>query len=179
LRGGRYGLARSGICSALLFKRLELEKAWHTNGRQQRSTTKIEAPSSGLCFIFGLWPLDCTKTLVHVAKEVYMFLQERGGAHFIAGFGFGLAGGCLIGLLYAPQAGRRTRRQIAAALEDGADYVKAKAEDTGDYVHTQTSHLRNEAGELLNRGKEAIQEGRAALESTLDAGANLYRHATR
>jgi hypothetical protein len=31
-----------------------------------------------------------------------MLLQER-GAHFIAGCGFDLSGGCLIGLLYAPQ----------------------------------------------------------------------------
>jgi gas vesicle protein len=56
-----------------------------------------------------------------------MLLQERGAANFIAGFGFGLAGGCLIGLLYAPQPGRRTRHEIVAALEHGADYVKAKA----------------------------------------------------
>jgi gas vesicle protein len=108
-----------------------------------------------------------------------MLLQERGTANFIAGFGFGLAGGCLIGLLYAPRAGRRTRHEIVAALEHGADYVKAKAEDTGDFVHTQTSHLRNEAGELLDRGKAALQEGRAGIESTLEAGAKLYRQATR
>jgi gas vesicle protein len=107
-----------------------------------------------------------------------MLLQER-GAHFIAGFGFGLAGGCLIGLLYAPQAGRRTRRETVAALEHGADYVKGKAEDTGDFVHAQTARLRHEADELLDRGKAAIQEGRAGIESTLEAGAKLYRQATR
>jgi len=107
-----------------------------------------------------------------------MLLQKRGAAHFIEGFGFGLAGGCLIGLLYAPKAGRRTRHEIVSALEHGADYVKAKAEDTGDYVHEQTSHLRNEAGELLKRGKAAIQEGTASLESTLEAGAKLYRQVT-
>ena len=107
-----------------------------------------------------------------------MLLQERGAAHFVAGFGIGLAGGCLIGLLYAPQAGRRTRREIVAGLEHGADYVKAKAEDTVDFVHTQTSHLHDEAGELLNRGKAAIQEGRAGIESALEAGAKIYRQAT-
>src|SRR6266446_5788301 len=108
-----------------------------------------------------------------------MLLQDRGVAYFVAGVGFGLAAGCLIGLLYAPQAGRRTRRQIAAALEDGADYVKSKAEDTGDYVQKQTSHLRNEAGDLLDRGKAAIEEGKAGLESAVATGAKLYRQATR
>jgi gas vesicle protein len=152
-------------------------KACHANSRIMVDNEKLRH-SSRFCFIFGLWPLDCTQTVVHVAKEVYMLLPERSAAHFIAGFGFGLAGGCLIGLLYAPQAGRRTRQQIVAALEDGADYVKAKAEDTGDYVHKQTSHLRNEAGEFLKRGKAAIQEGTAGIESTLEAGAKLYRQAT-
>jgi gas vesicle protein len=107
-----------------------------------------------------------------------MSLQDRGVAYFVAGVGLGLAAGSVIGLLYAPQAGRRTRRQIAAALEDGADYVKSKAEDTGDHIQKQTSHLRNEAGELLGRGKAAIEEGRSGIESAIAAGAKLYRQAT-
>jgi gas vesicle protein len=108
-----------------------------------------------------------------------MLLQERGVSYFVAGVGLGFAAGSLIGLLYAPQAGRRTRRQIATALEDGADYVTSKAEDTGDYIQKQTSHLRDEAGELLDRGKAAIEEGRAGIESAIAAGAKLYRQATR
>src|SRR5260370_5987648 len=108
-----------------------------------------------------------------------MLMQERGVAYFVAGIGFGIAAGSLIGLLYAPQAGRRTRRQIAAALEDGADYVTSKAEDTGDYIQKQTSHLRHEAGELLDRGKAAIDEGRAGIESAIATGAKFYRQATR
>jgi gas vesicle protein len=108
-----------------------------------------------------------------------MLMEDRGVAYFVAGIGFGIAAGSLIGLLYAPQAGRRTRRQIAAALGDGADYVKSKAEDTGDYIQKQTSHLRDEAGELLDRGKAAIEEGRADVESAIAAGTKLYRQATR
>jgi gas vesicle protein len=108
-----------------------------------------------------------------------MLSQERGIAYFVAGVGFGVAAGSLIGLLYAPQAGRRTRRQIAATLEDGADYVTSKVEDTSDYIKKQTSHLRDEAGELLERGKTAIEDGRAGIESAVAAGAKFYRQATR
>jgi gas vesicle protein len=107
-----------------------------------------------------------------------MLLRERGTTHFIVGLGIGLAAGCLIGLLYAPQAGRRTRRKIVAALEDGADYVKSKAEDAGDYVHKEASHLHNEAGKLMERGKALLKEGRTNVESTLEAGVKLYRQAT-
>jgi gas vesicle protein len=107
-----------------------------------------------------------------------MLLRERGATHFIVGLGCGLTAGCLIGLCYAPQKGGRTRRKIVAALEDGADYLKSKAEDTGDYIHVEASHLRNEAGKLLDRGKAVLEEGRASVESTLEAGAELYRQAT-
>ena len=108
-----------------------------------------------------------------------MLLRGRNAAHFITGLGFGLASGCLIGLLYAPQAGRRTRRQIVAALEDGADYVNSKAEGTGDFIQKQASHLRNEASKLLDCGKAALEEGRASIESTVEAGTKLYRQVTR
>jgi gas vesicle protein len=141
-------------------------------GKFERDSSRLARPLQA-----GLWPLDCTDFAWQ--RRLSMLLQDRGVAYFVAGVGFGLAAGCLIGLLYAPQAGRRTRRQIAAALEDGADYVKSKAEDTGDYVQKQTSHLRNEAGDLLDRGKAAIEEGKAGLESAVAAGAKLYRQATR
>ena len=108
-----------------------------------------------------------------------MLVNDRAVRHFAAGVGFGIATGSLIGLLYAPQAGRRTRRQIAAALEEGTEYVKSKAEDTGDYIQKQTTHLRNGAGELVDSGKAAIEEGKAGIESAISAGAKLYRQATR
>jgi gas vesicle protein len=108
-----------------------------------------------------------------------MLLRERGTTHFIVGLGIGLAAGCLIGLLYAPQAGRRTRRKIVAALEDGANYVKSRAEDADDYVHREASHLHNEVGKLVERGKALLEESRTSIESTLEAGAKLYRQATR
>jgi gas vesicle protein len=108
-----------------------------------------------------------------------MSVGNRGtAAPFIAGVGFGLAAGCLMGLLYAPQAGRKTRRHIVTALEDSADYMKSKVEDTSDYINKQTTHLRNEAGELLERGRTAIEGGIAGIESAVEAGGELYRRAT-
>jgi hypothetical protein len=56
-----------------------------------------------------------------------------------------------------------------------ADYVKPKVEDTSDYLHKQTSHFRNEGSELVDRGKAALDGGRAGVESVLEAGAKFYR----
>lgn len=108
-----------------------------------------------------------------------MLLHHRWITYFVAGIGFGLTAGTLIGLLYAPQTGRRTRRRMAAAVEDGADYVKSKAEDAGDHIQRRASDLCNDAGELLERGREAIEKSRAGVESAISAGARLYRQATR
>jgi gas vesicle protein len=108
-----------------------------------------------------------------------MSLQERDIFKFAYGFGCGLGAGFLIGLLYAPQAGRRTRRQIVSAVQDGADNIKSKAEDTSDYIHKQTSRLSKETGDLLDRGKAVIENGRSGIESALESSANLYRQAMR
>jgi hypothetical protein len=60
-------------------------------------------------------------------------------------------------------------------MEDGVEYVKSKAEDTGKYIRGKTSRLQNEADELLDRGKAAIEKGQAHLESAVSAGTDLYR----
>jgi len=108
-----------------------------------------------------------------------MSLQNRVVPYFVGGLGVGLAVGGLLGLLYAPQSGRRTRRQINAAVKDGADFVASRAEDAADYIQKQTSYLRDEAGELLDRGKAVIEDGREGIGSAFNAGAKLYRRATR
>ncbi len=108
-----------------------------------------------------------------------MVLQERRISDLVLGLGFGIAAGCLIGALYAPQAGRRTRRQIVSAMEDGVDFVKSKAEDTGKYIRKETSRLQNGADELLDRGKAALEKGKAQIESAMEAGTDLYHAAWR
>jgi gas vesicle protein len=108
-----------------------------------------------------------------------MVLQERRISDLVLGLGFGVAAGCLIGMLYAPQAGRRTRRQMVSAVEDGVDHVKSIAEDTGKYIREKTSRLQTGADELLDCGKAAIEKGKTQIESAMEAGTDLYRAAWR
>lgn len=108
-----------------------------------------------------------------------MVLQEHKISDLVLGLGFGVAAGCLIGVLCAPQAGRRTRRQVVSAIEEGAGYVKSTAEDTGKYIREKTSRLHTGADELLDRGKAVIEKGKAKIESAVEAGTGLCRAAWR
>ncbi len=64
---------------------------------------------------------------------------------FWAAFGVGVAAGAALALIYAPQSGARTRRQIKRAVNDAGDYIKDTADNVQDF-----------AGKYLKRGKEAM-----------------------
>ena len=61
-------------------------------------------------------------------------------------FSIGVAAGAAIALIYAPQSGVRTRRQIRRGWEDANEYVK----DTAGTVAGQ-------AGKYVKRGKEVAE----------------------
>ena len=56
-----------------------------------------------------------------------------------AGVGIGTA----VGLLFAPQSGRQTRKLISRAAEDSADYVA-----------TRSREIRRQAEDAFDRGKD-------------------------
>ena len=59
----------------------------------------------------------------------------------ILGAGVGI--GAAVGLLYAPQSGRQTRKLISRAAEDSADYVA-----------TRSREIRRQAEDAFDRGKD-------------------------
>ncbi len=65
-------------------------------------------------------------------------------------FLMGVAVGAGIGLLFAPQSGRRTRRQIVRGVEEIGDYL----EDLGE--------------ELIEKGRDLVERGRMAVDETVE-----------
>jgi gas vesicle protein len=55
----------------------------------------------------------------------------------------GVGVGAVMGLLYAPQSGRQTRKLISRAAEDGADFVAARSRE-----------IRRQAEDAFERGKD-------------------------
>ncbi|HSY00663.1 MAG TPA: YtxH domain-containing protein [Acidobacteriaceae bacterium] len=66
---------------------------------------------------------------------------------FWAAFGVGVAAGAALALIYAPQTGEKTRRQLRRGYEDAADRLRSTANDVSD-----------QAGKYFKRGKNVVNE---------------------
>ena len=64
-------------------------------------------------------------------------------------FGLGVAAGAAVALLYAPQPGVKTRRQLRRNFDDGVDYL----EDAAAHLKQQAESLSNEARKTFRRTK--------------------------
>ena len=64
-----------------------------------------------------------------------------------AAFGIGAAAGATVALLYAPQTGERTRRQLRRRYQDATDYVRDTADNVGE-----------QAGKYLKKSKAVVDD---------------------
>jgi gas vesicle protein len=87
-------------------------------------------------------------------------MMDRGFAAFLAGLGVGVA----IGMLFAPKTGGETR-----------DIIKSKAGEGKDYIKHRSTELRSQAGELFEKGKEAMGRQKEHMGEAMEAGRQAYR----
>lgn len=69
-------------------------------------------------------------------------------------FGIGVTAGAAVALLYAPQSGEKTRRQIKKRIDEAGDYL----EDAGDYLKDQAERLTKEAQKVYKKGRNQVEE---------------------
>lgn len=69
-------------------------------------------------------------------------------------FGVGVAAGAAVALLYAPQPGVRTRRQLKKNINDSVDYL----EDAAAYLKEQAEYLSREAQKTIKRTKGQVED---------------------
>ncbi len=75
----------------------------------------------------------------------------------ISGFGWFLAGlgvGALVGVLYAPKAGKETREDLMASALDARDRAAVLAQQAQDKAAEIAAQGKQQVGEYVDRGKE-------------------------
>jgi gas vesicle protein len=101
-------------------------------------------------------------------------MEERSGfGYFLLGLGIGVAAG----ILWAPRSGEETRQLIADKAGEGADYLKARAQEGTDYMRQRTDDLKQSAADLYDKGRSTVQRQRETLNAAVEAGKQAYRDA--
>jgi len=81
---------------------------------------------------------------------------------FLVGLGVGGA----VALLLAPRSGEQTRKLIAKKAEQGKEYVTSRSRE-----------LRDQAEDLVGKGKDLVNKQRERLADVLDSGKEAARNA--
>ncbi len=92
--------------------------------------------------------------------------QGSGFSWFVAGLGLG----ALLGVLYAPKAGREVREDVANSARDGAEYLKQRARETADQAAVLVEKGKAQVNDYVGQGKEYIDRGRAQVEQVVTQG---------
>ena len=83
-------------------------------------------------------------------------------------FGIGVVAGATIALLYAPQSGARTRKQLRKGVSEAGDYL----EEAGDYLKEQAERLSKEA-------EKAVKRTRGHVEYAVDKASDVVQSAVK
>jgi gas vesicle protein len=81
-------------------------------------------------------------------------------SYFVAGLGIGAA----VALLFAPQSGEETRKQIAERAQEGKDFVASKGRE-----------IRKQAEDLVDQGKDLVSKQKARLADVLESSKQSVR----
>ena len=87
-------------------------------------------------------------------------MNRDGLTSFVLGVGVGVG----LGLIFAPKSGEETRELLKGKADEGKEYLKRRG-----------SELRDSAGEIIERGKEAISRQKDTLAEAVEAGKQAYR----
>jgi len=101
-------------------------------------------------------------------------MEDNSGTRFLY-FLTGLGIGALVGILFAPQAGEKTRELIAGRAEEGRDYLTQKGRAAREQASSYVERGKDAATSYVDRGKEVVTHQRDQLASAIEAGKQAYR----
>src|SRR6185295_10082660 len=104
-------------------------------------------------------------------RREIMAEQNNGITYFIVGLGIGVA----VGMLLAPRSGEETRQLLREKADEGKDYLRTKADESKEFVRRRGTELRESAGDLIDRSRDAITRQKDQLAMAVEAGKQAYR----
>lgn len=105
--------------------------------------------------------------------------QNSGGfSWFLAGLG----AGALLGVLFAPKAGREMRDDIVSGAREGTEYLRQRSREAADQVHQYADRSKEymdkgrvQWEDYVNRGRRYVNEQADKVSSAVEAGKEAYR----
>lgn len=73
-------------------------------------------------------------------------------------FAIGVAAGAGVALIYAPQAGQETRRQLRSNFEDVSEYAKDAADIIGNRADKVAQRSRDAVNDVANSANQAAKK---------------------
>jgi gas vesicle protein len=105
-------------------------------------------------------------------------MSENDNENGISGLGWFLAGlgvGALVGVLYAPKAGKETRDDLVASALDARDRAAVLAQQAQDKAADLAAQGKQQVGEYVDRGKEYYDRGRTQWSQYVEKGKGLVQ----
>jgi gas vesicle protein len=113
-------------------------------------------------------------------------MAEENRINSLAWFVAGLGVGALVGILYAPKAGRETREDLISGAREGTEYLRARARQAADQVSGLVDKSKEQAGdyvergraqweEFVERGKNLVSEQTSRVSAAVEAGRQAYK----
>jgi gas vesicle protein len=107
-----------------------------------------------------------------------MSMSDNDNENGISGFGWFLAGlgvGALVGVLYAPKAGKETREDLVAGALDARDRAAVLAQQAQDKAAVYAAQGKQQVSEYVDRGKEYYDRGRTQWSQYVEKGKGLVQ----
>jgi len=100
-------------------------------------------------------------------------MAENRGLWFLVG----LSLGALAGVLYAPQAGEKTRDMLRSKAGEGRERVQRKVAEMREQSGSVREHVSGMASNMTDRSKQAITRQIDQFQAAVEAGRQAYREA--